>query len=100
MVCSHCECLRDIEVLTAHVGDRAMDAEEALFYEQNRHEWHARAMDNVQMIIKCGAVDEVEAVVRDTICNLMHWCDELGIDFGNELRIAGAAFEAEKAGTI
>jgi len=59
-------------------------------------EWRQRALTHVRPLL--DHVDEDEVVVRDTIANLMHWCDERSIDFEDELRIARANFEAEIAG--
>jgi hypothetical protein len=73
-------------------------AEEEKYRKGKIKEWRERAIDNVQQIIDTGAVDEEEVVVRDTICNLMHWCDELKIDFTEELRSAGMHFDAEIEG--
>jgi len=59
-----------------------------------------RSRDNaictVQKIIDTKLVDEAEVVVRDTIANLMHWCDANGIDFEYELAAAHGFHACEK----
>lgn len=68
-------------------------------YRQKRaREWRERAIKNINTIIKSKSVDEDSVVVRDTIANLMHWCDEKDIDFEYELVVARDFFEAEKEG--
>ena len=61
-------------------------------------EWRERAIANVQAIIDSDAVDDEDVVVRDTLCNLMHWCREYDADWVNELRIAKMNFDAELEG--
>ena len=68
------------------------------YRKEKAKEWRDRALRGVQAIIDAEAVDEEEVVVRDTICNLMHWCDEKGIDFQGELGCAGRHFEVELTG--
>ena len=67
--------------------------------EQNKREWRARALQNVEAIIEAGAVDDEEVVVRDTIANLMHWCAERNIDFQYEYEVGQRNFQAEIEGT-
>ena len=59
-------------------------------------EWRERAIKNIESII--FAVDAEDVVVRDTVTNLLHWCNAKEVDFENELRIARDNFEAEVAG--
>lgn len=75
-----------------------MNAQEKQYRNLKKTEWRNRALANVEKIIDCGAVDEKEVVVRDTLCNLIHWCDEHGIAFLHELHVAEGNFASEKLG--
>lgn len=68
------------------------------YREAQVKEYHERAVKCVEQILH--AVDEDEVVVRDTIANLMHWCDAKNLDFDNELRIARDNYYAEKEGIL
>jgi len=59
-------------------------------------ESRANSIRTVQTIIECRLVDEGECVVRDTIANLMHWCDARGMDFEHELAMARDFHHMEK----
>ena len=54
------------------------------------------AIRTVQAIADLKLIDEEDCVVRDTIANLMHWCDAKGIDFEYELEAARRFHESEK----
>ena len=82
------------------VGVTEVDTDESQEYlDRNKSEWRARAISNVETLIRSGTVDDEEVVVRDTVTNLMHWCKDKGIDFTNELRVANINFDAELEGT-
>jgi len=61
-------------------------------------EFRTLSLAKVQSAIEHGLVDEEDSVVRDTLANLMHWCEDKGIDFSNEMRIAQEFFDAEVEG--
>ena len=74
-----------------------MTADEA-YAKDKIAEYSARAIEGIDKIIKAGAVDDEEVVVRDTLANLMWWCEKKGVDFAHELDIAQGNFEAEVIG--
>jgi len=73
----------------------AEEKDEFDYREERKEEWRNRALECVKTIIENKAVDDDEVVVRDTLCNLMHWCDEHDVDFDQELVTAHMNFEAE-----
>lgn len=59
-------------------------------------QWRLKALKKVEGL--AFLADEEEVVGRDTLADLMHWGEERGIDFEEELRIARNHFAEEKEG--
>ena len=54
------------------------------------------SISKIQKIIDLKLVDEGDCVVRDTLANLMHWCDLYDINFESELRVGRDFHDMEK----
>ena len=65
--------------------------------EELKKEYRRNAGRRMALVLETGAYDEAFPVV-DALADWMHLCDEHGIDFDDQLRLARQHFDAEKEG--
>jgi len=72
--------------------------------QDNIKKWREAALKDISRLVdhrEIGANSEAKiVVVRDTLTNLMHWCDEHKINFEGQLAVAKHHFEKELEGEI